>query len=89
MKGHSIPFAARLITVCDVYAALRENRPYRAGMTHEAAVEVMLKGDVSGNTRPGMFDPTLLDAFLRHQTILAHAIAHLLIWPSLPLTDEL
>ena len=69
MKGDTIPFAARLITICDVYGALRENRPYRMALTHEAAMETMLKEDLLGNTQPGMFDPTLLDAFLRHHNV--------------------
>ena len=71
IKGDTIPFAARLITVCDVYAALRENRPYRTSLTHEATVQTMLKGDVLGNTQPGMFDPALLSVFMRHQDAFA------------------
>ena len=48
IKGDTISFAARLITICDVYGALRENRPYRMALTHEAAMETMLKGDSVG-----------------------------------------
>lgn len=71
IKGDTIPFAARLITICDVYAALREDRPYRTSLAHEAAVDTMLKGDVMGNTHPGMFDPALLSVFMRHQDAFA------------------
>ena len=77
IKGDSIPFASRLITICDVYAALRETRPYRPSLPHREAIEIMLKGDPSGKTRPGMFDPALLEAFDRHQTNLAQAIEQL------------
>jgi putative two-component system response regulator len=77
MKGDTIPFAARLITICDVYAALRENRPYRTGLTHETAVEIMLQGDVLGNTQPGMFDPALLSVFMRHRDAFDATVAFL------------
>lgn len=77
MKGDTIPLAARLITICDVYAALREDRPYRASLTHEATVDIMLKGDVLGNTQPGMFDPALLSIFMRHQDAFDATVASL------------
>jgi len=34
---------ARILTVADVYGALTEDRPYRAGMSHEQAIAIMLR----------------------------------------------
>lgn len=59
LGGGDIPLAARVLAVGDVYDALRAERVYKAGMTHAAAVGVML------NDSPGHFDPTLLDVFAR------------------------
>jgi HD-GYP domain-containing protein (c-di-GMP phosphodiesterase class II) len=72
LKCEAIPFAARLISVCDVYSALREDRPYRRGMSHEAALGIMLKGDGVA-TRPEMFDPDLLSTFAKHHLLFAAA----------------
>lgn len=68
LKAEAIPFAARVAAICDVYSALRENRPYRAGLLHDQALGVIAKGDALGRTRPDMFDPRLLSLFVeRHQ----------------------
>ncbi len=61
LKGESIPLAARIMTVGDVYDALRSKRPYKEPFSHERAVEIITKGD--GRTMPGHFDPTVLAAF--------------------------
>lgn len=51
--SHEIPFEARLITCCDIYQALTENRSYRRGMTHEKSIKIMYKmaeaGEIDGN----------------------------------------
>lgn len=41
LSGDAIPDIVRLITVCDIYAALVEHRPYRAPMPTEEALAVM------------------------------------------------
>jgi HD-GYP domain-containing protein (c-di-GMP phosphodiesterase class II) len=69
--------AARIVSICDVYSALREERAYKPGMTHEDAVRALLLGDASGRTRPGMFDPELLSIFGREHQRFAHAIQEL------------
>ena len=66
LKGDEIPFAARLVSLCDVYAALREDRPYRAGLSHASAVRLITEDDRSSGTRPNLFDPQLLAVFARH-----------------------
>jgi response regulator RpfG family c-di-GMP phosphodiesterase len=54
-----IPLAARLVTICDVYDALRSRRVYKPALPHATAVQLM--EDSSG----GQFDPALFQAFRR------------------------
>jgi putative two-component system response regulator len=61
LKGEGIPLAARIMTICDVYDALRSKRPYKSAFDHARAVEVIVKGD--GRTLPEHFDPSILDTF--------------------------
>ena len=63
LRGDAIPFEARIVALADVYAALREPRPYREPATHEAAAAIILGGD--GRTGPSRFDPAVLEAFRR------------------------
>lgn len=58
LAGDAIPVSARLMAVADVYDALISRRIYKAGMTHEAALEIMREG------KGKHFDPDVLDAFL-------------------------
>jgi len=57
LAGESIPFAARILCVADVYDALTTTRSYRPGLTDERAAGIMRES-------PGQFDPELLDIFL-------------------------
>ncbi len=41
LKGDKIPLWARMTAVADTYHALISNRPYRAGMSHEKALEII------------------------------------------------
>ncbi|MDL2285420.1 HD domain-containing protein [Desulfovibrio sp. OttesenSCG-928-F07] len=41
LVGSSIGFESRLIACCDIYQALTEDRPYRAGMAHEKAQAIL------------------------------------------------
>lgn len=62
-RGEDIPLSARLMAIADVYDALISSRPYKAGMPHEKAVEILRSG------RGVQFDPDITDAFLRiHET---------------------
>jgi len=40
-RGEEMSLEARLVAVADFYRALVEDRPYRAGMTHEAAMGIL------------------------------------------------
>lgn len=62
--GEAIPFAARLVGLCDVYAALREARSYKQPFSHDHATHLILQRDRHARIRQGMFDPRLLAAFV-------------------------
>ncbi len=64
LRGDGIPLEGRIACICDVYDALREDRVYREGLTHEHALDIILKGDC--RTRPTQFDPQVLQAFLNN-----------------------
>lgn len=64
LMGVEIPTAARICAIADVYDALRTQRRYKEGMSHEQAVGVILEGD--GRTEPEHFDPTILEVFADH-----------------------
>jgi putative two-component system response regulator len=57
LGGEDIPFSARIMAVVDVYDALRSKRPYKEGMPHDKAREIILKD--SG----AHFDPECVSAF--------------------------
>lgn len=56
LSGRAIPDLVRLVTICDIFAALIERRPYKAPMSARTAYGMML-----GMT--GKLDPDLLRAF--------------------------
>ena len=59
LAGNSIPLAARIVSIADVYDALRTRRVYKPALSHTAALQVLL------NSSEGQFDPALLQAFHR------------------------
>ncbi|OQY16358.1 MAG: hypothetical protein B6I36_10370 [Desulfobacteraceae bacterium 4572_35.1] len=61
LSGESIPIAARIMAIADVYDALISKRPYKAAMSHEEATHIILYGDEI--TKPQHFDPLVLDCF--------------------------
>jgi len=65
LSGDQIAIESRIVSICDVYDALRENRPYRAGISHDAALKIINCGDE--RTRPSMFDPMVLNAMMKSQ----------------------
>jgi putative two-component system response regulator len=61
LKGEEIPLSARIMTISDIYDALRSARPYKDGFSHEKCCDIILNGD--GRTEPEHFDPDVLKAF--------------------------
>ncbi|MBS0203904.1 MAG: HD domain-containing protein [Planctomycetes bacterium] len=58
LAGESIPLAARIVTVADVYDALSSKRVYKDAFPHEECVRLIREG--SGT----QFDPELVTVFL-------------------------
>jgi diguanylate cyclase (GGDEF)-like protein/putative nucleotidyltransferase with HDIG domain len=58
LQGESIPLGARIIAAADAYHAIRSNRPYRSGRTHEEATRELTR--CSGK----QFDPRIVQALL-------------------------
>jgi len=59
LVGEEIPIEAQIVKIIDVYDALRSERPYKKGFTHEETLKIMLEGD--GRTLPTHFSPKLLE----------------------------
>jgi diguanylate cyclase (GGDEF)-like protein/putative nucleotidyltransferase with HDIG domain len=60
LRGEQIPITARIISVVDCFDSIREDRPFRRGMTLDEATALLLRG--SGIH----FDPVVVDQFLKH-----------------------
>jgi putative two-component system response regulator len=58
IAGDDIPIPARLMAVADVYDALISRRTYKKALSHDKAVQIMIK------ERGTHFDADMLDAFV-------------------------
>jgi putative nucleotidyltransferase with HDIG domain len=58
LRGEDIPVGARILSVVDCFDALTSDRPYRARMTNEEAVAILME------RRGTMYDPAIVDAFI-------------------------
>jgi len=63
VAGEAIPLSARIMSICDVYDALRSKRPYKEAFSHQKSMGIILEGD--GRTLPQHFDPKVLHAIER------------------------
>lgn len=59
LKGEEIPLAARIVSLADVYDALRHNRSYKKEWTLEDTIQEIK------NQSGSQFDPELVEAFLQ------------------------
>lgn len=60
LKEQQIPITARIISVVDCFDSVREDRPFRRGMTRDEAIAFLLRG--SGTH----FDPNVVELFIKH-----------------------
>jgi putative two-component system response regulator len=61
LTGDAIPMSGRIMSICDVYDALRSLRPYKEPRSHDEAAHIITEGD--GRTEPRHFSPAVLSAF--------------------------
>jgi len=57
LAGIDIPIGARIVAICDAYEAMVGGRPYRAAISHEAAIDELRR--MAGV----QFDPELVEVF--------------------------
>ena len=57
LEGDMIPLAARIVSIADVYDALRMKRSYKPALAHGATLEKMIE------SKDSQFDPALIDVF--------------------------
>lgn len=60
LRGEQIPITARIISVVDSFDSVREDRPFRRGMTRDEAIAFLLRG---AGTH---FDPNVVDLFIKN-----------------------
>ena len=58
LHGSQIPLLARIISICDAFDAMINDRPYRAGLRVDEAIEILRAG--AGT----QWDPQLVDLFV-------------------------
>ncbi len=75
-KGKEIPISARIVTLADIYDALRSKRSYKTGFTHDRVRRIFLEGDDRFDPCSHL-DPKLLNLFANHHRGMAE------IWDSL------
>jgi len=71
LRGEQIPITARIISVVDCFDSIREDRPFRRGMTMDEATALLLRG-------AGIhFDPVVVEQFLKNRPRFDEKIAEL------------
>ena len=78
LKGEQIPITARIISVVDCFDSVREDRPFRRGMTRDEAIAFLLRG--SGTH----FDPNVVGLFIKNLPRFESEIAALGLPQQLP-----
>ena len=69
LRGEAIPWGARLFSVIDTLDAMTSDRPYRKGLSFDAAKAEILR--LSGT----QFDPEAVSAFIAEETTLREMVA--------------
>lgn len=82
LKGEQIPITARIISVVDSFDSVREDRPFRRGMTRDEALAFILRDSGSH------FDPNVVELFIKHLPHFESQIAALGLPQQSPPTDS-
>lgn len=56
LKGDQIPLLVRILSLCDIYDSLANDRPYRQAMKHDACLDVLRRSANSGGVDPNLLD---------------------------------
>jgi putative two-component system response regulator len=64
LRGEAIPLLARIISICDAFDALINDRPYRAGVSVDEAIATLRAG--AGT----QWDPRLVDLFVSEMPVI-------------------
>src|ERR1700704_2095171 len=81
LKAEQIPITARVISVVDCFDSVREDRPFRRGVTRDEAIAFLLRGSGSH------FDPKVVELFIKHLPRFESQIAALGLPQQLPPTE--
>ncbi len=73
LTGEEIPLSGRIVTIADIYDALRSKRHYKPAFPHEQVYKIITEGD--GRTMPKDFDPKILDVFKREHKMFEDIFA--------------
>lgn len=60
-RGEEIPLSARIVTMADIYDALRTARCYKPAFDHAKTYDIIVNGD--GRVIPSHFDPSVYEIF--------------------------
>lgn len=71
LSGEAIPIGARILSVVDCFDALTSHRPYRPRLEDAAALQIVIE------RRGSMYDPKVVDAFLKMHERAASEIAEI------------
>jgi len=66
LRGAKIPLLARIISICDAFDALINDRPYRAGVSVDKAIATLRAG--AGT----QWDPELVELFIAELPVIEH-----------------
>jgi len=63
-KGNDIPIEAAIVSLVDVYDALRSKRPYKKAFTHKETMDIIANG--TERTHPSHFNPEVHRVFVEN-----------------------